>query len=300
MNATERTSPMTRTTGCSRATAATPSTLSRDIEKSAMRIWVIACRTVLPGGRCGFRPSSSISSPPAAPGGRCCRSSIPSFHAIQRSRAPPTSSSPVTLRRLHRHEGEEDAQHRREGDAAHDHPPALVRGKSGRGECHRDRVVPGEDEVDQDDLGEGAQSVQFNRGKHALSGTRRVGGQPPGGRRARLGGFSHRAKQAGFRGPNAWAAGSSARRSRPSESTIARPILVDLAFPEVVARVLAGGCGKRRCGTVCESARLPIGSRRDAILGRSHDGDRGCMVRGWVVPESLRPGRGARAASWRV
>ena len=55
---------------------------------------------------------------------------------------------------LHREGRKHDAQHRRRGNPEHHDAPALLHGQPGDGDADDDRVVPGQDEVDENDLGE--------------------------------------------------------------------------------------------------------------------------------------------------
>ena len=61
------------------------------------------------------------------------------------------------LQQLRDHEGEGDPQHQRRKDADHDDLLALLGGKAGRERPDDDRIVAGQDDVDQQDLEEGGE-----------------------------------------------------------------------------------------------------------------------------------------------
>src|SRR4051812_1139625 len=84
---------MNRTAGCSRAAAATASTLSRLIDRSARVTWIAAWRKVLVRGGPSTAAVSGSSAVTTCPG----RSSRYMLNATQSSSRPPASSRPVSL-----------------------------------------------------------------------------------------------------------------------------------------------------------------------------------------------------------
>ena len=144
-----------------------------------MRIWVIAWRTVFPAGRVRIRSVAFLGG-----GGHV----VPDLHrelpGDPEEKDAADEQQPLDVQKPRDEEGEDDPQHGREGDAAHDHLAALMRGKAGCGERHRDRVVSGEDEIDQDDLSEGAERAEVNveghgsRSRECARGTGCIPGQP--------------------------------------------------------------------------------------------------------------------------
>ena len=101
ISAIERTSPKTSTIGCSRAAPATASTLSSDMETSAMTICQAACAKVFRGGPgCPVAVRAEPASASSAAWLSACevRSSRHIFQHTQRSRMPPARSRPTMAR----------------------------------------------------------------------------------------------------------------------------------------------------------------------------------------------------------
>src|SRR3984893_2832239 len=100
----DRLRPKISTIGCSRAAPATASTLSSDIERSAMMICPAACANVLRGAWPATVPSALISSPVKASTASSssslavARSSRHIFQHTQSNRTPPANRSPTSFR----------------------------------------------------------------------------------------------------------------------------------------------------------------------------------------------------------
>ncbi len=138
--------------GWSRAAPATASTLSSDIDTSAMTIWVTACAQGLSQSAC--RRSCHRR--------RCPRTSIASGSPCACAVRATSSSTPTAAGRRRRAEGrrsarswvvderKDDAQHRGGEDADQDGLGALFGWKAGGGEADDDGIVAGQHQVDHD------------------------------------------------------------------------------------------------------------------------------------------------------
>ena len=151
--------PNTRTAGCSRAAPATASTLSSDMETSAIRIWIRASRKVfgltlgsvgrvdVHGGLGGLVLGAAAWS----------RSSRHIFQQTQSSSRPPANSRPTIAEQLGGDQREADAHDHRGGQAPEDRLLALLRRQAAGRQADGDGVVAGQHQVDHQDLEEGGE-----------------------------------------------------------------------------------------------------------------------------------------------
>ena len=157
ISAIDRIRPKTSTVGWSRAAPATASTLSSDIDTSAMTIWVgrlregLARRVVGDGAalveiRVGKRFVGGVL---LGCGGAQLAPHLP---ADPEQQDAADQQQAEDLQELQRDGGEADAQHGRGDDADQDRLAALLDGQAGGGEPDDDGVVPGKHEIDSDNL----------------------------------------------------------------------------------------------------------------------------------------------------
>ena len=180
---TDSTRPTIRTVVCSLAAPATASTLSSDMETSAMTIWMIAWRMVLGGaapgsascGSASSRRSSRVSSCRCMAASRSrsrrwCINSRQNFQHTQSSSKPPARVRPMISSSWVVASAKHDAQDGRGGDTDQDDLAALFLGQAGCGHADDDRVVARQHQIDHDDLAECDQFGPESGQIHAHSG----------------------------------------------------------------------------------------------------------------------------------
>ena len=142
--------PTTSTQGCCNDAPATASTLSRLMDRSASTICTSACRIVFTG--------TASAAPCRTASDRRSSRNIRQHNPQQQQ--PASEQQPDDGQQLHRDQREADPHHRRSTDAQQDGAILLRLRQPRHRHAHHDGVVPGQHQVNQQDLAQGDQFGQ--------------------------------------------------------------------------------------------------------------------------------------------